>query len=111
MMDGLLSGLTGVASDIFNFIISSFMGVIAIVLDGIFSVVGLNDLPIFSDFSSYLISFWDLVFQFVGYIRSALLIDAFSMQLIYSCLFIRLTYKPVISLIKMFVGWFNKLKL
>lgn len=85
--------------------------VIGFFLDVIFSLFGDFALPIFDqNYAQYIKEFWDLCFQFVGWFRSAFCIDTFSWNLIVTMLVIRLTYKPTISIVKMFIEWYNKLK-
>lgn len=99
-----------IVNGIFKAVVQITIFVVSFVLDLIFTLFGDITFPNFSTYAQYLQDFWDLCFQFVGYIRSIFLIDSFSMSLIFSMLILRLSYKPVISIIKMFVGWLSKLK-
>lgn len=101
--------------DIFSGILQAITHVIFLVigffLDIIFGLFGDIALPIFDQtYAQYIKDFWDLCFQFVGWFRSAFCIDSFSWNLLVSMLVIRLTYKPAISIVKMFIEWYNKLK-
>lgn len=91
-------------------LLSLVFKLIIAVLDIIFGLFSFITLPNFSNYSSYIVQFWDICFQFVGYIRSAFLIGSFEMSMIYTILFIKLTYKPMIALVKIFIHWFDKLK-
>lgn len=94
----------------FSWLISLIFSFIAQAIDVVFGIVGLNLIPNFATFSQHIVNFWDLCFQGIGYFRSAFLIGAFEMNLIVEILTLKLTYKPMISLIKMFIHWFEKLK-
>ena len=94
-----------------SWIIETIMSIFSTVLNAIFGLFGSFDIPIIDNFSSILSQFWDIVFSGVGFIRSAFLIGHFEMNIIITILTIRLLYKPAISILKMFIGWFNKLKL
>lgn len=103
IINGLFQGLIqGVAN--------TFIFMFTFLLDLVLTLFGEWTFPNFSTYSQFLINFWDLVFQFVGYIRSIFLIDAFSMNIILTILLIRLTYKPTISVVKWFISWFSHLK-
>lgn len=91
-------------------LLSLVFKLIIAVLDIIFGLFSFITLPDFSNYSSYIVAFWDICFQFVGYIRSAFLIGSFEMNMIYTILFIKLTYKPLIALVKLFIQWYDKLK-
>lgn len=97
-------------TEFFTWLLGLILSFFATVLDSIFSLFGGLNLPVFNDFSSILTSMWDFAFNILGYVRSALLLDTFEMGIIVDIITIRLLYKPAISVIKMFVGWFNKLK-
>ena len=99
-----------IVNGIFKAVVQITIFIVSFILDLIFTLFGEITFPNFSNYAQYLQGFWDLVFQFVGYIRSIFLIDSFSMSLLFSMLILRLSYKPTISLIKMFVGWLSKLK-
>lgn len=103
--------ISSIISAILSVIARLILTVIGFFLDIIFSLFGDFALPIFdSSYAQYIKDFWDLCFQFVGWFRSAFCIDTFSWNLIVTMLVIRLTYKPTISIVKMFVEWYNKLK-
>ena len=104
MIESIVSGINASVGGL-------FIGIVEAVLDGIFAIIGNVDLPNFSTYATYIQSFWDLCFQFVGYIRSIFLIDSLSMQLIILSITIRYLSKPSIAVIKMVVGWWDKLKL
>ena len=104
MISNIITALLSVVARLVLTIIGFF-------LDVIFSLFGDISLPIFDQsYALYIKDFWDLCFQFVGWFRSAFCIDSFSWNLLVSMLVIRLTYKPVISIVKMFVEWYSKLK-
>lgn len=104
MIESIVSGINASVGGL-------FIGIVEAVLDGIFAIIGNVNLPQFSTYAQYLQDFWDLCFQFVGYIRSIFLIDSFSMNLIILSITIRYLSKPTIALIKMVVHWWDKLKL
>ena len=100
-----------ITQGIVNAVISVIAFLFSFVLDLVFGLFGEITLPGFSTYSSYLIRFWDLVFDFFGWFRSVFVIDSFSITLISSMLIIKFTYKPIISIVKMFIGWLSKFKL
>ena len=104
MIESIVAGIVAAVGNLFT-------GIVAAILDGIFAIIGNVNLPTFSTYAQYLQDFWDLCFQFVGYIRSIFLIDSFSMNLIILSITIRYLSKPTIALIKMVVHWWDKLKL
>lgn len=97
-------------SSFFSWLLSIVFSFVAQAIDVVFGVVHLATLPQLTTFSQYIVSFWDLCFEGIGYFRSAFLIGAFEMNLIVEILTLKLTYKPMIALIKMFIHWFEKLK-
>lgn len=98
-------------AEFFSWLASLIVNAFASVLDLIFNLFGGLDLPIIDNFSNFLVNLWDKIFEIFGYFRSALLLDTFEMNIIITILTIRILYKPIVSVIKMFVGWFSKLKL
>lgn len=97
-------------ADFFTLLISIIIDIFTKILDAIFSIFNLSDIPVINNAAEILTSMWDFAFDIIGYVRSALLLDTFEMSIIIDIIAIRLLYKPVISVVKMFVGWFNKLK-
>lgn len=97
-------------ADFFTWLISLIFQLFGLVLNLIFSLFGGFDIPVIDNASTLLVNMWNFAFDIIGYVRSALLLDTFEMNIIIDLLFIRLLYKPAISVVKMFVGWFNKLK-
>jgi len=81
------------------------------VLNVIFSGFSFIYLPGFDVYGGWITNFWDLCFEGVGYIRSAFMIGSFEMNLIYLIILIKLSYRPVIAVVKLFVHWWDKLKL
>lgn len=102
-------------SNLVGNLIASFMSfcfkIILTIINGILSVFNVINLPAFDTYSAWVTNFWDVVFQGVGYIRSAFMIGSFEMNLIYLIILLKLTVKPSIALIKLFVQWWDKLKL
>lgn len=98
-------------SSFFAWLLGLLFTAIGSALDVIFGLFEFSYLPNTANFSTYMVQFWDLVFQFVGYFRSALLLGSFEMGIIMDILVIKLTYKPMIAMFKMFVHWWDKLKI
>lgn len=98
-------------ANLISSILSLAFKLIITILDYIFSLFNFLVLPGFSEYSSYIVYFWDACFEFIGYIRSAFLIGSFEMNIIYTILFIKLTYKPMIALVKLFIHLYDKLKI
>lgn len=99
--------LKGLVNTLFSWIFSILSFIIYYILDTLFQLLP-SDLPTYTTLSTYLHNFWDLVFSFIGWFRSAFLIDSFSMYLIILILTIRFTYKPILSIYKMIVNWIKK---
>lgn len=91
-----------------QWIIQAFISIFSLVLNTIFGIFGNINIPVLDDFANLLNQLWDFIFSFMGYIRSALLLDTFEWNLIITILSIKILYKPAISLVKMFLGWFQK---
>lgn len=91
-------------------LISFILNILSTVISAILSIFGNIDIPALNTFASYLNSLWDLIFSVINYLRSALLLGSFEWSLIINILTIRILYKPSISLVKMFLGWFQKVK-
>ena len=68
-----------IVNGIFKAVVQITIFIVSFILDLIFTLFGEITFPNFSTYAQYLQGFWDLVFQFVGYIRSIFLIDSFSM--------------------------------
>lgn len=107
----IVAAIKGVVNLLFEWIVGAFIYFISFILDIIFNVIGSFVFPDFNNYATIVNNFWDYVFQFIGWFRSAFLIDKVSMQMIMIILVMKLTYKPIISIIKMFVEWYNKLKI
>ena len=99
-----------IISALIKAVFSVIVWIITFILDLIFTLFSSFAIPDFPNYAQYIETFWNTCFKMVGWLRSCFLIDAFSMEMIYLILLIKLTYKPVIALVKMFVHWFEKLK-
>lgn len=107
----IVSAIKGVVNLLFQWIIGAIITLLSTLLDAIFTVFGSFVFPDFQNYASVINDFWNYVFQFIGWFRSAFLIDSYSFNLIVIILTLKLTYKPLVSLIKMFIGWYKNLKL
>lgn len=114
VLEDLVGALGTFLEKLLNGLLMAFVHIITLIFYWLFDILSLLygniTVPDFSQYSIYITRFWDLCFQFVGYIRSIFLIDSLSMQLIFISLIIKLTYKPAIALVKMFVHWVANLK-
>lgn len=70
-----------------------------------------NMLPGFSNMLSYVSNFFNSIFNYVGFIMNSFLIDTDVISFLILYWTFRLTFPYAVSLVKLVVKWYDKLKL
>lgn len=98
--------LASIVSIIINAFVKLFGGIIDIVL----SIIPFTAIPDLSSYINAINNFWHLLFSLFGWVCNALMITRFDLEIILLSLSIKLLYKPIISLVKLFIKWYDTLK-
>lgn len=107
MMQTLANLGAGIGSPISSSIFVVLKYFIELLCLPINSIINAQNIPGLDTFLSSIESFFDLVFDWFNYIRSAFLIDSFCIHILIYILIMKFVIKPAISGVKMFVKWWH----
>lgn len=102
--------MSNLIASFFSIIINVFVKLFGGIIDIILSIIPFTAIPDLSAYIARINNFWHLLFSFFGWVCNALMITRFDLEIILLSLSIKLLYKPIISLVKLFIKWYDTLK-
>lgn len=102
--------MTWIVTKIFTFLISTFAKLIGYFIDLVVTLIPFSSLPDLTEYINAIHSFYQQLFSLFSWVCNALMLTKFDLKLIALSLTIKLTYKPVVALVKIFLKWFDTIK-